>query len=226
MCGVCATLQGQIETVDESLDFAILQRPAEIHGAGGADEIGGKIVLAVRIDGAGSGEQQGACFQRAAADFDAALRRECGVCVELRLTGKKLAEGGRKKQVRLAAARNLDTARAVISKDVAAGEIDHLVAGDIAVERAGPVGKRPFAVHVDCHCGCAGKRKQRGKETAFGLLHLRFQLQDIFIRQKGDVGIDGGIRRIHPMRRERQPDIVAGGLEIAFGRQFERRAEK
>ncbi|MNT79585.1 hypothetical protein D3C72_2189340 [compost metagenome] len=52
MCGLRSTLEGKIEAVDESLNLAILQRPAKIHGAGGADEIGGKIIFTVRIDGA------------------------------------------------------------------------------------------------------------------------------------------------------------------------------
>ena len=50
MRGVCTALEGKIKAVDEGLNLAILQRPAKIHGAGGADEIGGEIVLTVRID--------------------------------------------------------------------------------------------------------------------------------------------------------------------------------
>lgn len=73
MCGIRVAFQGKVEAVDEGLNFAIAERPAKIDGTGGADEVGGKIVLTVRIDGAGSSQQQCAGLQRAAADFDAAL---------------------------------------------------------------------------------------------------------------------------------------------------------
>ncbi len=86
---------------------------------------------------------------------------------------------------------------------MAACDVDDLVAGDIAAQRSCPVGKRDFAVEVYRHRRCSGKRKQRGEKTAFGLLHLRFQLQDVFIRKEGDVGIHLRIRRIEPMGGER-----------------------
>ncbi|MNE75887.1 hypothetical protein D3C80_1720870 [compost metagenome] len=74
MSGISVALQGKINAIDEGLDLAIVQRPAEIHWPGGADEVGTKIVLAVRIHGARGRQQQCAGFQRAAADFDAPLR--------------------------------------------------------------------------------------------------------------------------------------------------------
>ena len=86
---------------------------------------------------------------------------------------------------------------------MAAGDVDDRVAGDIAAQRTRPVGKRAFAVEVYRHRRRSRKRKQRCEKTAFGLLHLRFQLQDILIRKEGDVGIDLRIRRIEPMGGER-----------------------
>ncbi|MNL35857.1 hypothetical protein D3C87_1579100 [compost metagenome] len=84
-----------------------------------------------------------------------------------------------------------------------AGDVEHGVAGDVAAQSAGPVRKRTFTVHIDRHGGCARKREQRGQKPALGLLHLRFQLQDVFIRQKRDVCIDRSVRRALPVGGER-----------------------
>ncbi len=149
--------QAEIDAIDQRLDLVLPKRQAHIDGAVGADQIGGQIVLALRVDAAGCRQDQRAGFQIAAFDADASFRRNgCGK-VDLGLSGKELAHQWRQQPIRLPAALQRDPARSIGCQAMTAIKRQDLVSANGADELARPVRQRSIAIEVDGDGGSAGK---------------------------------------------------------------------